>query len=63
MDITQAKADLRRRQEPVVKRLNEVIALEQALAKEKAELVEEALRLNGENRCLARLAGGKINEN
>jgi peptidoglycan hydrolase CwlO-like protein len=52
INVKQAKADLKVRQEAVVKELNEVIAGQQALAQRRAELTEEALRLNGEARYL-----------
>jgi len=57
MDIKTAKADLKKRQEAVVKGINEVIAQEQQLAVQKQGLIEEALRLNGEARMLNRLDG------
>ena len=56
MDIQKEQADLKTRQEAVVKGLNEVIAQEQALAAQKQQLVEEALRLNGEARLLNKLS-------
>ena len=56
MDIKREQADLKTRQEAVVKELNEVIAQEQALAARKQQLVEEALRLNGETRLLNKLS-------
>jgi peptidoglycan hydrolase CwlO-like protein len=59
MDIQKEKASLKERQEAVVKGLNEVIAQEQALAQQKQQLIEEALRLNGEARLLNRLDGDK----
>lgn len=59
MDIAKEKADLKERQEALVKELNEVIAQEQALAQRKQQLIEEALRLNGEARLLNRLDGDK----
>jgi len=59
MEIKEAKADLKKRQEAVVKGINEVIAQEQALAVQKQGLIEEALRLNGEARLLNRLNGDK----
>ena len=59
MDIKQAKADLKKRQEAVVKELNQVIAQQQALANRRQQLTEEALRLNGETRLLKRLDGDK----
>jgi peptidoglycan hydrolase CwlO-like protein len=59
MDIQKEKADLKERQETVVKGLNEVIAQEQALAQRRQQLIEEALRLNGEARMLNRWDGDK----
>ena len=56
MDIKQAKKELRKRQEPVVGELNQVIRQEKVLAARKKELLDEALRLNGEARLLNRLA-------
>jgi len=61
MDIQKEKAELKERQEAVVKDLNEVMAQEQALAQRKQQLIEEALRLNGEARLLNRLDGDKPN--
>jgi peptidoglycan hydrolase CwlO-like protein len=52
IDVKQAKADLKVRQEAIVKELNQIIADQQALAQRRAELTEEALRLNGEARFL-----------
>jgi len=66
MEIKEAKevkADLKTRQEAVVKGINEVIAQEQQLAAQKQGLIEEALRLNGEARMLNRLNGDKPKEN
>jgi uncharacterized coiled-coil protein SlyX len=62
MDIAQIKADLKVRQETLVKELNQVITEQQALAQRRAELTEEALRLNGEARMLNRLNGDKPEE-
>ena len=59
MDIQKEKAELKERQEAVVKGLNEVMAQEQAVAQRKQQLIEEALRLNGEARLLNRLDGDK----
>lgn len=56
MEIKEAQADLKTRQEAVVKGINEVIAQEQALAAQKQGLIEEALRLNGEARLLNKLS-------
>jgi uncharacterized coiled-coil protein SlyX len=57
MDIQKEKADLKIRQETVVKELNEVITQERTLAQRKQALIEEALKLNGEARMLNRLDG------
>ena len=59
MDIKEARADLKKRQEAVVKDLNEVMAQQQALAQRRQQLTEAALRLNGEARSLNRLDGDK----
>jgi len=59
MDIQKEKLDLKKRQETLVKELNEVTSQEQALAQRKQQLIEEALRLNGEARLLTRLDGDK----
>ena len=59
MDIQKEKASLKERQEAVIRDLNEVIAQEQAIAQRKQQLIEEALRLNGEARLLTRLDGDK----
>jgi len=56
MDIKQEKENLRKREEPVVRELNQVIGQEKALAARKKELVDEALRLNGEARLLNKLS-------
>lgn len=56
MDIKQELKELRKRQEPVVKELNQIIRQERVLAARKKELMDEALRLNGEARLLNRLA-------
>jgi len=57
MEIKEAQADLKTRQEALVKELNETIAQEQQIAARKQELTQEALRLNGEARMLNRLDG------
>jgi len=59
MDIKQAKADLKKRKEAVVKEMNENIAQHQALEARMQELVKEANMLNGEDRMLKRLDGEK----
>lgn len=57
MNIKALKEDLKKRQTTIVEELNQVIAQEQALAQQKEQLVQEALRLNGEARMLNRLNG------
>ena len=59
MDTKQAKKELRKRQEPVVRELNQIIGQEKVLAARKKELIDEALRLNGETRLLNRLSKGE----
>lgn len=59
MEIKEAKADLKKRQEALVRELNEVIAQQQALANRRQQLTEEALKLNGEAQMLNRLNGDK----
>ena len=59
MDIQKEKASLKERQDAVIRDLNEVISQEQAIAQRKQQLIEEALRLNGETRLLTRLDGDK----
>jgi len=59
MDIKEAKADLKKRQEAAVKEMNETIAQRQQLEARFKELVKEADMLNGEARMLNRLNGDK----
>jgi len=59
MDIKEAQADFKKRQEALVEELNQVMAQQQQLAKRREELTQEALRLNGEARLLNRLNGDK----
>jgi len=56
MEIKEAQADLKKRQEAVVEELNQVMSQQQQLAKRREELTQEALRLNGEKRLLNRLS-------
>ena len=56
MEIKEAQADLKKRQEAVVEELNQVMSQQQQLAKRREELTQEALRLNGEKRILNRLS-------
>jgi len=63
MDIIEAQADLKHRQEAVVKELNEVISQQQVLAQRRQALTDEAKMLNGEARLLDRLSeNGKKGE-
>ena len=62
MEIKQAKADLKKRKEAVVKEMNENIAQHQALEARMKELIKEADMLNGEDRMLKRLDGDKSQE-
>ena len=62
MDIQKEKADLKERQERVVKEMNENIAHRQALETRFRELMKEADMLNGEGRMLNRLDGDKPQE-
>jgi len=59
MEIKEAQADHKTRQEAVVEELNQVIAQQQQLAARRQQLTEEALRLNGESRLLNKLNGDK----
>jgi len=59
MDIKEAKADLKKRQEVVVEELNQVMSQQQALAQRRQGLVKEADMLNGEARMLNRLNGDR----
>lgn len=56
MEIKEAEADLAKRQEALGEELNQVVAQQQQLAKRREELIQEALRLNGERRMLQRLS-------
>ena len=62
MDIKKEKADLKERQEVVVKEINEIIAQRQQLEARLKELIKETDRLNGEARLLNRLDGDKPKE-
>ena len=62
MDIAKEKQELKTKQDILVKQLSEVITQEQGLAVRKQQLVEEALRLNGEARLLNRLDGDRKQE-
>jgi regulator of replication initiation timing len=57
MDIKEAKADHKKRQQEVVERINQLAAQQQKLAEEMRGMIEESHRLNGENRMLKRLNG------
>ena len=59
MDIEKARTDHKTRAEAVTKRLNEVLEMERRIQMEKQELINESLRLNGEQRLLQRLDGDK----
>lgn len=59
MDIKQAKADLKKRQQALVKEMNQNIAQRQQLEARFREMVKEADMLNGEARMLNRLNGDK----
>jgi hypothetical protein len=56
IDIKAAKADLKERQEAVVKELNEIATAKQKLAVREQELIILAHKLNGENDMLTRLS-------
>jgi multidrug resistance efflux pump len=57
MNIAQAKADLKKRQEALAKEFNQILAQEQALAQRKAQLIQEITMNNGEVRGYKRLSG------
>jgi chaperonin cofactor prefoldin len=59
MDIKEAKADLKKRQEALAKRFNEILTQEESLAREKKQIIEEIKLNNGEARLLNRLNGDK----
>ena len=59
MDIEKLRTDHKERAEAVTKRLNEVLEMERRIQMEKQELINESLRLNGEQRLLQRLDGDK----
>jgi len=56
MEIKEAQADFKKRQEAVVEEINQVATKQQELAARMKELIEEAHRLNGEARLLERLS-------
>lgn len=56
MDIKTAKADLEKRQEAIVKEINQNATQQQQLAAQMRELIKEADVLNGETRMLERLS-------
>ena len=56
MEIKEARKDLQKRQEALAKRLNEILAQEQSLAREKQQVIEEIKLNNGEARLLVRLS-------
>ena len=59
MEIQKERADLKKRQEALVKRLNEILTQEQSLAQERQQIIEEIKLNNGEARMLKRLNGDK----
>jgi len=59
MDIKEAKADLKKRQEAVAKEINQNAAQQQQLQARMKELIKIAERQNGEADMLNRLNGDK----
>lgn len=59
MEIKEARTNLAKRREAVVKEMNENIAQRQALQARMQELIKEANMLNGETRMLKSLDGKK----
>jgi len=56
LDIETARADLKKRQESLAKRLNEILALEKELGDERSSVIHEITMNNGEARMLNRLS-------
>ncbi len=56
MDIAKEREELKKRQQGIVEQINQVASQMQNLEARRQELLQEALRLNGEVRLLERLS-------